>query len=204
MTEILALITFTCAGVQAQAQPAAQEQVGSAVPAAESENAPTREWYGAPIVLADLAALGSMFGGVVASDHGHSFGSVLVVAGAGTYFLGGPIVHSTEHQVRKGWGSFGLRVGVSSVGAVLGVVVGGAIGSEGKNGCGGDGCGWSAISTGIVGGIVGFWSGCLVAAVVDSAALAYKPTTAKPLALLMMPIYQPATHQTGLALRGAW
>ena len=204
MMGILASITFTCESAQAQAEPAAQEQVGSAAPAAESEGAPTREWYGAPILLADLAALGSMFGGVVASDHGHSFGTVLVVVGAGTYFMGGPIVHSAEHQERKGWGSFGLRLGASGVGAVLGVVVGGVIGSEGKNGCGGDGCGWSVIGTGIVGGMVGFGSGCLVAAVVDSAALAYKPTTAKPLALSVIPIYQPATHQTGLALRGAW
>ena len=91
MIGILASITLTCAALQTQAQPAAQEQVGSAVPAAESEKAPMREWYGAPIAIADLAALGSMFGGVVASDHGHSFGSVLVVVGAGTYFLGGPI-----------------------------------------------------------------------------------------------------------------
>jgi len=40
--------------------------------------------------------------------------------------------------------------------------------------------------TGAIGGFLGGW---LVAAVVDSAALAYKPATAKPLALSVTPPY---------------
>jgi hypothetical protein len=204
MIGVLASIAFTCAALQAQAQAPAQEQVGSASPASESKGAPPREWYGAPIVLTDLAALGTFFGGIVASDHGHDFGVVLSVVGAGTYLLGGPIIHKAEHQEGKSLASLGLRAGASGVGVVLGAVIGGVIGSEGKNGCGGDGCGVRVIAMGVVGGLVGFGSGCLVAAVVDSAVLAYKPTTVKPLAVSVTPIYQPATHQTGLALRGTW
>jgi hypothetical protein len=44
----------------------------------------------------------------------------------------------------------------------------------------------------------------LVAMLVDDAVFAYKPTTATISPLSVIPVYQPATRQTGLALRGTW
>ena len=165
-----------------------------------------REWYGAPIVLVDLAALGAFFGGMVASNRGNALGTALMIAGGGTYLLAGPIVHITQHRVGRGAASLGLRAGAPLVGAVTGLIVGAISGmrdtSENDKSCPKET--WCGAHDMVVGGAVGFVGGLLVAAVVDSAALAYKPSAAEQLALSVTPIYQPATHQTGLALRGTW
>ena len=206
MIGILASITFTCVALQAEAQPPAQERVVSASPTSESDGGLTREWYGAPIVFVDLAALGAFFGGMVASDRGNDLGSALMIAGGGTYLLAAPLVHVTQHQVGRGFASLGLRTGAPLVGAVTGLIVGAIIGlrdtSEYDKACPKET--WCGAHDMVMGGTVGFVGGLLVAAAVDSAALAYKPSTAKQLALSVTPIYQPVAHQTGLALRGTW
>jgi len=199
---VAGLLGSDCTTQQARAEEPSPKQLDNGSPVSDSKDVPPREWYGAPIVLADLAALGLFLVGVVASDHGHDFGSALMGVGVGTYLLGGPVVHFTEHQQRKGFASLGLRAGALAVGFGLGVIIGGVVGLEDKNGCPKET--WCGMGDLLVGAAVGLGSGYLIGAVVDSAALAYKPATAKPLALSVTPVYQPATHQTGLALRGAW
>jgi hypothetical protein len=205
-TNLLVLILGTPAllaqtAPTAQAAEPAEPQSGNVALVSDSKDQATKEWYGMPIVVTDIAALGIFLGGMVAADRGSDVGSGIMLAGVGAYVLGGPIVHLTEHNVGKGFASLGLRAGAPLAGALTGAIVGGVIGS-GRN-CGGknDTC---ALADLAVGGVVGLIAGGLVAMVIDDAGFAYKSAPAKSLALSVTPVYQPATRQTGLALRGIW
>jgi hypothetical protein len=157
-------------------------------------------WYGAPIVLTDIAALGALAGGTALADRGFEAGWGLVVLGTSAYLLGGPIVHLTERGVGPGLASLGLRAGAALAGSLTGAIVGGAIGS--RKTCGtGETCGLSGAAVGFAVGLLG---GGVVAMVVDSASFAYKSATPVAPALGVTPIYTPATHETGLALTGLW
>jgi hypothetical protein len=190
MMGTLALLAFTCTTMRALAAEPAQEQLVA-----------TRKWYGAPMVLSDLVALGVFVGGMMVYDHSQAAGAGFMVLGFGTYGLGGPIVHFSEHRVRMGFASLGLRMGAPLGFALAGALVGGVIGSGRRCGNTNDNC-----ALGYMGGgaAVGFLVGIPVAMVVDNAVFARKWTTAKPLAVSVIPVYQPATGQTGLALRGTW
>ena len=196
----LVLLAFSCATLQARAEEPAQRPPSNPPSVSDSKDLATKEWYGAPIVVTDLAALGVFIGGMVAADRGSHFGSGLMISGSGTYLLGGPIVHFSEHKSGNGFASLGLRLGAPLGGALVGAIVGGVIGSE--KACGAnETCGFGGFA---VGGGLGLVGGGLAAMVVDDAAFAYKATTPKALALTVAPTYQPATRQTGLALRGTW
>jgi hypothetical protein len=196
----LVLLAFNCATLVARAQEPAHEPSNNAPSVSDSKEAVTKEWYGAPIVVTDIAALGLFFGGMTAADHGSNVGTGLMLAGVSVYLLGGPIVHISRHESGKGIASLGLRLVAPLAGAFAGAIVGGVIGSQ--RSCGtNETCGLGGLA---VGGALGLVSGGLVAMVVDDAAFAYRLTTPKALALTVTPVYQPATRQTGLALRGTW
>ena len=196
----LALFAFNFTSRPARAEAAAQESLGSGSSVSEVKGAEAKVWYGAPIVLTDLASLGALAGGTALTDRGSDAGWGLILLGTGAYLLGGPIVHFTERGVRPALASLGLRAGAAAGGALTGAIIGGAIGSREK--CGSDDtCGLGGAAVGFA---LGLSAGGLVAMVVDSAAIAYKSATPAAPALAVTPVYHPATHQTGLALRGIW
>jgi hypothetical protein len=154
------------------------------------------EWYGAPIILSDLAALSLSLAAASTVKSSSEFGVGLLVAGVGTYVLGGPIVHFSEDRIGTGFASLGLRLGAPLLGGAIGL----GIGSSADSGCTGEGCGLGAVLL----AAAGFGIGLLVAPIVDSAVLARKPVTHSKLSLSVTPTYQPATGETGLSVRGIW
>lgn len=126
---------------------------------------PKIEWYGAPILIADAAALASTLA-IGALSRGNSWG---LGAGVGltAYTVAGPVVHWANRQVGPGFGSLALRVGTPLSCAFWGVLAGqllypNADGAE-------------------TGAMVGAALGVVVASVVDSAVLAYaRPANQSP------------------------
>lgn len=153
------------------------------------------EWYGAPIVALDVAALALPFIGAGTAQNGDA-AQAFIVGAVGLYALGGPIVHFSEERVGTGFASLGLRLGAPLAGGLAGIVVGGAA----VSGCTGEMCGLGAL----VYGAAGVGIGMIAAAVVDSAVLARKPTVRPQLSLSVVPTYQPATGEKGLSLSGTW
>lgn len=206
------LSAFVClnllVSVSASRSALAQSTTGEELPTAhavpaEPRSTPAREWYGMPIVVTDLAALGSLLlASQLADSTSESTFEVatwFAGAGLGVYALGGPFVHFTEGRTEAGFGSLGLRVGAPLVGGALGAVVGGTVGGSG--GCEGEWCGFQPIARGAV---IGFGIGVITALVVDYAALAYKPAESQKLALSITPTYRPITGEAGVAVSGRW
>jgi len=166
-----------------------------------------REWYGKRIVIADALSLTALFGGILLgisqdSDLTDGLASGLALAGLGGYLAGGPIVHFSERRIGIGFASLGLRVGAPLVGAGVGFFAG-AVAWSGCNE-GNDEGDMCVLEGAIIGVLLGFVGGFLVATVVDNAALARKPVTATRRALWVAPTYHPEQRRTGLSLCGAW
>jgi hypothetical protein len=153
------------------------------------------EWYGAPIIAMDVAALALPFIGAGVTQNGDT-GQAFILGAVGLYALGGPIVHFSEERVGTGFASLGLRLGAPLAGGLAGIVVG----SAAVSGCTGEMCGLGAL----VYGAAGVGIGVIAAAVVDSAVLARKPKVRPQLSLSVVPTYQPATGEKGLSLSGTW
>lgn len=77
-----------------------------------------RPWYGWQILITDVAAAGFVLAG---SSDRSSEGTMYTLAGF-TYVLGGPIVHWGHGYAGRGWGSFGMRIGLPIGGALAGLV----------------------------------------------------------------------------------
>jgi hypothetical protein len=196
----LALLAFECTTLKAHAEVSSPAPLASGWSAGDSQGAPAQVWYGAPILLMDIASLGAFLGGTAAADHGYAVGGGLMIVGAGTYLLGGPIVHLTERGTRAGFASLGLRAGLPVGGALVGAIVGAVVGSKASCGAN-ETCGLGGMAIGFV---LGFLGGGVAAIAVDNGVLAYKSPTPRWPALALTPVYHPATRHTGLALRVAW
>lgn len=134
------------------------------LPAAPAE--PRREtWYGAQILLVDAAAVGLLVASVTVGSGRPGLGEGLAVASAGTYLLGGPIVHLAHGRADVAAGSLGLRVAVPILTAVAGMAIEQHSCSPGLLWCGAAGL--------VLGGAVG----AVGAVAIDSAALAWAPRT---------------------------
>jgi len=154
------------------------------------------EWYGAPIVIADLAAVSLTVAGAATASSSSDLGFGLIAAGVGTYVLGGPIVHFSEDRIGTGFASLGLRLGAPLVGGAVGL----GIGSAAVSGCTGEMCGLGALMFGAIGVGVGL----VAAPIIDSRLLARKPVAPSQMSLSVTPTYQPTTGETGLSVRGMW
>ena len=168
------------------------------------EDAPARadakEWYGAPMVVADVASVALIVGGLVAEDHRSKAAPGLLLVGAGAYLIGGPIVHVVQHRTRTGVASLALRGAAPLGGGLAGAIVGAAIGS--RMNCGdNDNCAIGGLAIGFA---VGVAAGGITAMVVDDVSLARREASHGAPWLAVTPTYQPANHQTGLALLGTW
>jgi hypothetical protein len=157
-----------------------------------------RQWYGRPIVIADVLSLGSLTCALAIAQFQPDAARGLALVGLGGYLAAGPIVHFTEGRVGIGFASLGMRAGAPAVGMFAGMLIGAVVMS---NSCSGEGCGLAGLA---IGGVIGLVGGGVTAAIIDAAALARKPVPISRLAMVLLPTFNPVTGQTGLALRGAW
>ena len=104
---------------------------------------PKTRWYGWQIIPIDATALGVI---AVELALGEDAVPALGLIALGAYAVGGPIVHLVHDRPMAALGSFGLRVGMPAVGALLG--------SAGEN-CKDDKCtgGWPTVLGGLVGAL---------------------------------------------------
>jgi hypothetical protein len=137
---------------------APQEESERGRPKPEAKPQP-RRWYGAPILIGDVVAYGSI--GLAASMEGTA--SVALPIGIGAFLLTGPITHGTHHQ----WGHLGLSLASRTVLPFAGLLLG-------ASSCNSD----SNCSPALVGGLVGV--GMLAATIVDVGVLPYEPVAKTP------------------------
>jgi hypothetical protein len=137
---------FTPAPPPAPAPTAAAEPVSVApVSAFASEDAKTESyWYGWQTLTADGLSIATMMAGGAIKAPGLSY------VGAGGLFLGAPIVHFANARVGAGFGSLGLRVGMPTLGAMIGYAAAGPCHDQS-----GFGCIFHGWGEAIVGGLIG-------------------------------------------------
>ena len=129
-----------------------RDERGREVPTAKPQ---PQRWYGAPILLADGLAYGSI---ALAAEVQETSGVTLPL-GIGTFVLAGPIVHAAHRR----WGRMGLSLAARTALPFAGLMVG-------AGGCthGGD------CASGLIGLTL---LGMVAASIVDASALAYEPIT---------------------------
>src|SRR5512138_1569023 len=67
-----------------------------------TEDVAEREWYGLPLVLADVASLSVLFGGIALNIADESdFASGMAILGLGGYLVSGPFVHMWNDRPRR-------------------------------------------------------------------------------------------------------
>ena len=133
----------------------------------EDERPKPGQWYGYQTLAVDLAGL------AVGALSIRAGSGELALVSLGTYVVGPPVVHFAHGNVAKGFGDFGLRLGLPVGGALVGVGVGCLLG-----GCGGRGdfAGYAAAFGGLVGGA----SGGVAAMILDWALLSREPGARPP------------------------
>jgi hypothetical protein len=115
--------------------------------------AKARHWYGAPILLADGVAYGS----ILLAFKVERTSGVALPLGIGTYLLAGPITHT----VHRRWGRMGLSLAARAVLPLVGV-------TTGVTSCNSDRDCSSTLALLTAGGM-------LAASIIDAAVLAYEP-----------------------------
>ncbi|MDF3066076.1 MAG: hypothetical protein K0R38_1677 [Polyangiaceae bacterium] len=118
---------------------------------------PRRTWYGWQTLIVDGAALSAVLLGVAIDGNGRDGGAI---AGAGllAYEFGPGIVHFVHRNPGRAFGSFGIRLGMPLVGAVLGATV--------SSNCDGYECEGDGAGAGLLLGMAG-------AIAIDAAVFAY-------------------------------
>jgi hypothetical protein len=132
------------------------------------------ERYGATIALVDGLSMAAVVAGLVvavsqidsSSDEDETFPIVLVLGGCAGYVLGGPLVHHYKHNDRSAWISLGLRLGLPTLGSVIGA-------SATRNDPDGSGAGGSLASLGLVSAMVIDWVVLAKHQVADVAVMPY-------------------------------
>lgn len=119
------------------------------------------EWYGWQTLLADGAAVTFT---VMAAKEPDS--TPFLMASAGTYLLGGPIVHAAHGNWGRAAGSLGLRLGLPLAGGLAGAALAQCRQGEWF-------CGYAEVGMGTLIGIV-------AAVTIDASVLAREPVTKAP------------------------
>jgi hypothetical protein len=151
---------------------------------ARSEEASPTTWYGAPMLVVDVAALGVVFGGVAADSEG------LTTMGLLAYSFGGPTVHLGHGNLGRSLGSFTLRLGLPIVGAFVGAGL--------------EECEEGEWLCGLAGAGAGILTGMVVAGLVDDILIAREPRAPSPprARLFVAPIL--GTERVGLGIVGSF
>jgi hypothetical protein len=158
-----------------------------------------RQWYGWQTLSTDGAALSLLVlsGALLSNDNSDSGGFALdsVELAAGTYVLGGPIVHAAHQNWGAAAASLGLRVGLPLTGILFG-----------SAGCANDS------DTHLCGAVgLGALLGIGTAIAVDASALGYEQvpvtsaaTTRQPLAAISTPYVVADAHRALLGVMGTF
>ena len=169
---------------------------------AESPPVPQYDDYRLTLMFSDAAAISLLIGTAAVSEN-ETIATGFVVAGLGTYALGGPIIHFVHKQPARGFGSFGLRVGLPLVGISMGVGLAAGCGS-------GDGSEWCAVGAIIFGGVIAV-GGALTAMIVDDSILGRAPRNPRKdearrssLRLGLAPLFDPSKKTLGMSLMGGF
>ncbi|MCA9678234.1 MAG: hypothetical protein KC464_24620, partial [Myxococcales bacterium] len=96
--------------------------------------APTRtRRYGLTVAAVDAACMGTAFLGAIilvgealGDDGGGSdadLGAVMLFGGAAGMFVGAPLVHRSQGNVKGAWRSLGLRLGLPLAGSLIGAAI---------------------------------------------------------------------------------
>ncbi|WP_394842999.1 hypothetical protein LZC95_38805 [Pendulispora brunnea] len=113
-------------------------------------------WYGYQTFLSDAASTALIIGAA------HSENVVLATLGAGTYLVGGPLIHVLNGHPQAVGPSVAVRLGIPAVGGLIGAGIGAATSG------GGD---WSGLAI-IVCGLVGVAGGASIASIIDATTFA--------------------------------
>jgi hypothetical protein len=191
------MLSLLTAARPALAEPPAAPQLQLATPPTQAEDATAveREWYGAPMLIVDVLAFGSL-AAAASVEHPHAdLATWLAVAGVWGYLVNGPAFHFFHKRFGMALASLEIRVGAPLVGMPAGALIGALVARVYSYESDGGG----AFITGMALGFLGGW---LVAAAVDDFAFARKPVESAQQVLSLVPVYEPVTQQTGLMLRG--
>ena len=156
--------------------------------------------YRLTLVLSDATAISLLLGTAAVSEN-ETISTGFVLAGLGTYALGGPIIHFAHDQPARGFTSLGLRVGLPGAGVLVGAGL--------LMGCPPNDEGWCAVGAVIFGGVIAV-GGALTAMIIDDSMLGRAPknppkdqvrrTTAFRAGLA--PLFDPKKRALGLSLVG--
>ncbi len=167
----VAASTFTStAHAQVETTPETEpaERVARVEPEPASSARQVDYWYGWQTLLADGASVATMvLGGTTQS-------SAVGLIGLGGYFAGAPIVHGVQGRVGVAFASFGLRLGIPTLGAVVGYAAAGPCSASEHDGF--FGCSFHGWAEAGVGALIG--AGTAVA--IDAAVLAHGKRSAEP------------------------
>jgi len=156
--------------------------------------------YRLTLLACDGAAVSMVILGAVLydADDSGAAGTLSFLGGAATYVLGGPIVHFAHEQPGRGFGSLALRLGLPTVGVLIGFGLAGNCESE-------------CYGRAIVGGVAMF-GGVIAASIIDDGFLGKVPKApakqatsgASTFRARFAPIIDPKRHALGLSLLGAF
>jgi hypothetical protein len=134
---------------------------------AESSGSSVPEYddYRLTLLLSDATAISLLLGTAAVSEN-EAIATGFVVAGLGTYALGGPIIHFAHQQPARGFTSLGLRVGLPGAGILVGTGL--------LLGCPPNDEGWCAVGAVIFGGVIAV-GGALTAMIIDDSMLGRAP-----------------------------
>jgi hypothetical protein len=181
-----------------------------ALPPNPSESAETSESsepeyddYRLTLLLSDLSAVSLLIGTAAVSEN-ETIATGFVVAGLGTYALGGPIIHFAHRQPGRGFTSLGLRVGLPGAGILIGVGLAASCAGES-----GETAGWCVVGAVIFGGVVAV-GGALTAMIIDDSILGRAPKnpprdTARRTSTFragLAPLFDPRKKALGISLVG--
>jgi hypothetical protein len=169
---------------------------------ARPSSVPEYDDYRLTLLLSDASAVALLLGTAAVSEN-ETIATGFVVAGLGTYALGGPIIHLVHEQPGRALGSFGLRVGLPAVGISMGVGL--------ALGCGsGEGSEWCALAAILFGGVMAI-GGAVTAMIIDDSMLGRAPK--KPpkneayrssVRLGLAPLFDPNKKTLGMSLVGGF
>lgn len=140
---------------------------------------PPRRWYGAPILIGDAVAYGSL----ALAVNVEKTAQVALPLSVGTFLLAGPITHAVHGQ----WGRMGLSVASRTLLPFTGLLLG-TIGCTADSDC----------TDSLAGGAI---AGMLAATIVDSVVLPYEPVPTTP---TVQPLVSVAKDQLWLGAGGTF
>jgi hypothetical protein len=169
---------------------------------AGSPSVPEYDDYRLTLLLSDATAVSILIGTAAVSEN-ETIATGFVVAGLGTYALGGPVIHFVHEQPGRAFGSFGLRVGLPAVGISMGVGLALSCSS-------GEGEGWCQLAAVLFGGVIAI-GGAVTAMIIDDSILGRAPK--KPpkneahrssFRLGLAPLIDPNKKALGMSLVGGF